>query len=288
MRLSIPVALMGLILVGCSPAPENLATTATTGIETTTTRTPSNEICLSGDLPFRDDGLIAALGEGKGDATSVSQIRWDPSGTCERLTVTFGTGSGAPATTLGPSAVSVISYAGVVRAELPAEVDISAVADTLVEGSLVHSVFVVRDQDGIIFIDIHGVDGIPIRARAFTTTSPAALVIDITRADTAATPVGVTTTGTAVVITPTPGRAQYPAIVNGYVEPGLLAVRVQLIESDNVVVDRSVSVNGYTDTWQSFTSIIEEGPSGSVVLFVGTLDSNKNPLSGAFVSITME
>jgi hypothetical protein len=288
MRLLTAIVVMGLTLVGCSPAPQDFATTATTAAETTTTRAPSNEICLSGDLPFRDEGLVAALGEDEGDATTVSQIRWDPSGTCERLTVIFGTDSGAPATTLGPSAVSVISYAGIVRAELPAEVDTSAVADTLIEGSLVHSVFVVRDQNGIVFIDIQGVDGIPIQARAFTTKSPATLVMDIARADTPATPVGVTTTGSAVVIAPTPGRMQYPAIVSGYVEPGMLAVRVQLLESDNAVVDRSVSVHGYTDTWQSFTSTIDDGPSGDVVLFVGTLDSNKNPLNGAFVSITVE
>jgi hypothetical protein len=264
------------------------ASTTTLAPDTTTTRAPSNEICLSGDLPFVGDGLIAALGDDEGDATSVSQIRWDASGTCERLTVVFGTASGAPATTLGPSAVSVIPFAGIVRAGLPGEVEVSAVADTLLEGSLVRSVFVVRDQDGFIFIDIHGADEIPIEARAFTTTSPATLVIDITRADTQAIPVGITTTGSAVVVTPTPGSAQYPVVVDGYVEPGLLAVRVQLIESDNVVVDRSVSVNGYSDTWQSFTSTIEEGPSGTVVLFVGTLDSNEKPLNGTFVSITME
>ena len=288
MRPSIVIAVMGLVLAACSATSESPGSTTTLAPETTTTRAPSTEICLSGDLPFADDGLVAALGDTEGDATSVSQIRWDPSGSCERLTVSFGTVSGAPAKTLGPSAISVISYAGIVRAGLPAEVEASAVADTLVEGSLVNSVFVVRDEDGFIFIDIHGADEMPIQARAFTTTSPATLVIDITRAETAATPVGVTTTGSAVVITPTPGPEPYPTVVDGYVEPGLLAVRVQLIESEDVVVDRSVSVNGYNDTWQSFTTTIEEGPSGTAVLFVGTLDSNKKPLNGAFVSITME
>jgi len=288
MRLTAVIAMMGLISVGCSAASETPGSTTTLTPDTTTTRAPSNEICLSGDLPFGPDGLIAALGDDEGDATSVSQIRWDPSGTCERLTVAFGSVSDAPATTLGPSAVSVISYAGIVRAGLPAEVEASAVADTLVEGSLVSSVFVVRDQDGFMFIDIHGADEIPIQARAFTTTSPATLVIDITRADTTATPVGVTKSGSVVIISPTPGPAPYPTVVDGYVEPGLLAVRVQVIESDNAVVDRSVSVDGYHDTWQSFTSMIEEGPLGTAVLFVGTLDGNEKPLDGAFVSITME
>ncbi len=282
------IAVMGLILVACSPASQSPATTTTATPDTTTTRAPSNEICLSGDLPFGGDGLIAALGADEGDATSISQIRWDPSASCERVTVVFGTASGAPATTLGPSAVSVISYAGIVRAALPVEVDVSAIADILLEGSLVDSVFVVRDEDGSIFVDVHGAEEIPIEARAFTTTSPATLVIDITRADTTATPVGVTTTDDVVVISPTPGPAPYPIVVDAYVEPGLLAVHVQLIASDIVVVSRSVSVGGYGDTWQSLSSTIEEGPSGTTVLFVGTLDSNEKPGSGAFVSVTME
>jgi len=283
------IAVMGLILVGCAPASESPAsTTSPPPTTTTTTRAPSNEICLSGDLPFSSDGLVAALGGEEGDASAISQIRWDASANCERLTVAFGIASGAPAKTLGPSAVSVIPYAGIVRARFPAEVDQSAIADTLFEGSLVRSVFVVRDKDGLIFLDVHGTDGVPIEARAFTTTSPATLVIDIIRADTAATPVGVTTTNTAVVVTPTPGTASYPIVVDSYVEPGLLAVRVQLIQSEDVLVDRSVSVNGYSDTWQSFTSTIEEGPSGTAVLFVGTLDGNEKPHNGAFVSMTME
>ncbi|GMQ94182.1 MAG: hypothetical protein BMS9Abin12_1666 [Acidimicrobiia bacterium] len=284
------IAVMGLILVGCAPASESLASTTTlpSTTTTTTTREPSSEICLSGDLPFSGDGLVAALGGEEGDASTISQIRWDTSANCERLTVAFGIASGAPATTLGPSAVSVIRYAGIVRVRFPTEVVQSAIAETLFEGSLVSSVFVVRDKDGLIFLDVHGTDEVPIEARAFTTTSPATLVIDITRADTAATPVGVTTTGTAVVVTPTPRTASYPIVVDGYVEPGLPAVRVQLIQSENVLVDRSVSVNGYTDTWQSFTSTIDEGPSGTAVLFVGTLDGNEKPHDGAFVSMTME
>lgn len=288
MRWQVTVALVGVLASGCSPAAEE--PTVTTSVETTTTTTqaPSDEICLSGDLPFSDDGLIAALGDDAGDATTVSRIRWDPSATCERITIAFGTESGAPATTLGPSSVSVIPYAGIVRAQLPEEVTSTAIADTLLEGSLIGAAFALRDPEGLISIDIHGADQVPIEARAFTTTSPATLVIDIIRASTDATPVGVTATRTAVVVTPTSGRSQYPMVVRGYVEPGLLAVRVQIIQSDMAVVDRSIALQGYSDTWQSLSSLIETGPSGTAVLFVGTLDGAETPLNGAFVSIMME
>lgn len=288
MRLRVGLVWAAAVLSACSPAAENAVTTTVPDTTTSSTRPPSDEICLSGDLPFSDDGFVAALGDDAGDATAISQIRWDPSATCERITIMFGTESGAPATTLGPSSVSVISYAGIVRAVLPEEVMSSAIADTLLEGSLIASAFVVRDPDGIMSIDIHGVDEIPIQARAFTTTSPASLVIDVIRADTDAIPIGVTKSHTAVVVAPTPGRSQYALLVRAYVEPGLLAIRVQIIQSDNPVVDRSIALQGYSDTWQSLSSLIETGPSGTAVLFVGTLDTNDRPFEGTSVPITME
>lgn len=288
MRWWTTVAVFGLFAAACSPVVEQPAPTTTLPDVTTTTRQPSDEMCRSGDLPFSGDGLVAALGDEPGDATSISRLRWDSSGSCERVTVVFGSTFGAPAATLGPSSVSVVSFAGIVRATLPSEVTVSGVADTLLEGSLVNAIFVVRDQDGVMFVDIHGAEGVPLEARAFTTTSPATLVIDIARADTAAIPVGVTATDTAVVVLPTPGQASYPIAVGGYVEPGLLSLRIQLTASGSLISDHSIAVPGYTDTWQSYSSIIQEGPSGTAVLFVGILDENDNPGAGALISVTME
>jgi len=103
------IVALGLLVSACSPESEvSLDTTTTTVGITTTSSPPSSELCIAGDLPFGDEGLIAALGEDTGDASSVTEIRWDPSATCERLTINFGAGSGAPAATLGPTGVSVI------------------------------------------------------------------------------------------------------------------------------------------------------------------------------------
>ena len=126
-----------LLISACSPGSQRAIITTTTSLVTTTTRAPSSEICIAGDLPFGDDGLIAALGEDTGDAASLADIRWEPSATCERVTVNFGAASGAPATTLGPTGVSVVPYAGVIRIGLPPEVKVSAIADSLLEGDLV-------------------------------------------------------------------------------------------------------------------------------------------------------
>lgn len=278
---------LGLLLSACSPGPEDTVATTTTVPVTTTTRAPSDEICLAGDLPFGENGLIAALGDDEGDASSLAEIRWDPSGTCERLTVSFGVGSGAPAATLGPTGVSVIPFAGVVRVVLPAEIVGTAIADTLLEGDLIHSAYVFRN-DELLAIDIHAVDGVPIAARAFTTTSPASLVIDVRRAETQAVPVGLTATNTAVVISPTPGPLSYPMVVEGYVAPGLPSFHVQLLDDGEPFIDRSIALAGSPDAWQFFESRVDEGPLGSAVLFVGTVGADNRPDAGALVSITME
>ena len=283
------IILFGLALAisACSPGTEQPGTTTTTPAPTTTTRPPSNEICIAGDLPFGDDGLIAALGEDTGDAASLADIRWEPSATCERITVSFGALSGAPAATLGPTGVSVISYAGIVRIVLPAEVEVSAVADSLLEGDLVQSVYVFRRDDQLA-IDVHAVDDVPIVARAFTTASPASLVIDVARASTDAVPVGVTASHTVVVVNPTPGPGTYPIAVDGYVAPGTTSVHIQLIEDGTLVMDNSIALKGDADAWQSFDIDIDDGPIGSVVVFVGSVDDDDQPDEGAMVSVTVE
>jgi hypothetical protein len=282
------IVALGLLVSACSPESEvSLDTTTTTVGHTTTSCPPSNELCIAGDLPFGDEGLIAALGEDTGDASSVTEIRWDPSATCERLTINFGAGSGAPAATLGPTGVSVIPYAGVVRILLPPEVSTTAIADNLFEGDILHAVYVVRDN-GQLAIDVHAVDGVPITARAFTTTSPASLVVDIQGASTDAIPIGVTAASTVVMVSPTPGTDSYPILVEGYVSPGTSEVHLVLIHDDIFQIGETQILNGETDAWQAFSSMIDDGPVGSIVVFAGSVGDDDQPDEGARVSVTVE
>lgn len=281
------IAGFALVMSACSPGSQEATITTTTSVVTTTTRATSSEICIAGDLPFADAGLIAALGEDTGDAASLADIRWDPSATCERITVSFGSVSGAPATTLGPTGVSVIPYAGVVRIVLPPEVEVSAIADSLLEGDLVRAVYVFR-SDAHLGIDVHALDDVPIVARAFTTASPASLVIDVARASTDAVPVGVTASHTVVVVEPTPGPGSYPIEVDGYVAPGATSAHVQLIADGATLTDQTLALEGDADAWQSLEAAIDDGPIGSVVVFVGSVDDEGRPDSGAMVSVTVE
>jgi hypothetical protein len=181
----------------------------------------------------------------------------------------------------------VIPYAGVVRIALPLEVEVSAIADSLLEGDLVRTVYVFR-RNGQLMIDIHGLDDVPIVARAFTTASPASLVVDVARAPTDAAPVGVTASHAVVVVAPTPGSGTYPIPVEGYVAPGGASVHVQLIADGATLTDQTIALGGDADTWQSFETAIDDGPIGSVVVFVGSVDDEGQPDSGAMVSVTVE
>ena len=278
---------LALVMSACSPGAQEPASTTTAAAPTTSTRAPSNEICIAGDLPFGDAGLIAALGEDTGDAASLADIRWEHSTTCERVTMNFGAASGAPAATVGPAGVSIIPYAGIVRILLPPEVNLSAMADSLLEGDLIRSVHVFGNGDQLA-VDIHAVEDIPIIARAFTTASPASIVVDVARAPTDAVPVGVTATPMVVVINPTPGPGTYPIDVDGYAAPGATSVHVQLLKDDTLILDRAISLRGDTDAWQSFAAAIDDGPIGSVVVFVGSVDAEGQPDQGALVSVTVE
>ncbi len=293
LRWTAPVAI-AFILVACTPS-----TTTTTGRSSTTTTAPATTsstttldaadvaVCLQGDLPFVTDGLAAAVGDERGDATRVSSVRWDGEVGCERVTIAFVNDNGAPAATLGPTAVSLLATTGIVRIALPGEISATAVADTLIEGSLVERVYVVRGVSEGLTIDVHGADATALEVRAFTTTSPATLVVDLKHADGSVVPVGAAISPTAVVTTPVPGPNLYPLRVNGYVAPGLRAVHLQFGEDGDEPLDLAIGLDAYTDAWQAIGVDLVDGPSGHATLFVGTADANGRPIEGATVSLDM-
>lgn len=293
LRLTGPVAIV-FVLAACSPSssitsttPPTPTSTTTTTISTTTTTEADIDLCVQGDLPFTNAGLIAALGEDDGDATQIARIRWDGAGSCERITIAFSNENGAPATTLGPTAVSILEFSGVVRITLPDETTATAVADTLFEGALIDRAFVVRDLADGLTIDIRSAAGVAVAARAFTTTSPSTLVVDVIRNPDIDHSGGAASSDVAVIVTPVPGPNLYPLTVEGYATPGLRSIHLLLGIEDGDSLDLAVALEGYPDAWQAFQMDLPDGPSGHTTLFVGTVDSNGRQLDGASVSLDM-
>ena len=260
---------LAVLSAACAPQGADPSPTTVAPIDTSTTTTaaaPEGPDCLAGDLPFAEQGIAAALDSPGHDATTIGGIRWQPEDGCERVVIEFLADGGSPATRLGPVGVTVAPDSGVVRVSLPEEVEASAIGDSLIDGALVNRIYVVEGiEDGLV-VDVH----LQARAaaRAFTTTSPSRLIIDLR--PTSDVPIGsaADTSGQVVVSSPLPGPGLYPLQVAGYAAPGVDGVRVTLLANGEVALERSVSTATERHLWRSFAMTISDGPSGPVVLHV--------------------
>ena len=274
----IPLALVALALaVAACTTPDSGATTTTVEPSTTTTTTAGDTAaCLAGDMPFVEEGTIAALDSQGRDARAIAGVRWFPLEGCERIEIEFLSESGAPATRIGPVGASMLSDPGIVRVELSDAVVDSAVADTTLNGALVDQWFVIEDAEDGLIVDLHLNERAA--ARAFTTTSPARLVIDLRATGDDQSIAPPTTGGGIVLLSPQPGVGLYPLQVAGYSAPGIDAVRIQLSDPAGVGVDRSISTRSSSHVWHAFSITLSDGPSGAVDLRVGTVGEEGEPI----------
>ncbi len=287
-RLLVGFLILAILAAACTPSGDTPVTTTEPSSTTSTTITGDEDVCRSGDLPYTDSGLIAALGEDDGDATTISSIQWDPHPTCERLALSFASGSTAPAATLGPAAAFLDAPSGVIVVELPAEVDTTALADLVVEGELIDRVYIVRSETGAISVHLHPAANVDIAARAFVTEAPVSLVLDVVPGRIGTRQVTVPTSETVAITSPTEDSTTYPFVVDGYAAPGLGRVDLRLSTSSVVAAERTLSLTAYPDTWQSFSVTIDDGPSGPLELFVGTLGPEGQPDTGVTQRLELE
>lgn len=289
MRFVTVLAAAVLLVTSCSPDSSEVTSTTTMPASTTTSSVApaGTDPCVAGGLAFATDGLVATVGDTESDATRIGAVVWQPSATCERLIIDFTTDTGSPATSLGLSGVSVLSGAGIVRISLADDVRGTAVADLTTDGDLTNRVFVVRDLDDTLSIDIVGAEGVAVGTRAFLQGSPARLIVDLVAAPDAPTPVGAAVSDTAVIPSPLPGPALYPLTVEAYAQPSLRSVRLLIISNDSIAVDRTLALAGASDAWQAISSRLDDGPSGRATVFVGTADANGRPDDGATVIVDL-
>jgi len=275
------------IVIAISACTPSVQESASTTIAATTTTTPSSEtpVCLSGELPFVEQGVVAALDSQGRDARAIAGIRWYALEECERVEIEFLSVAGSPASRIGPVGVSILSDAGIVRVTLSDAIVDSAVADTTLNGSLLDSWYVIEGISDGLAVDLHLAERAG--ARAFTTTSPARLVIDLVPAEEdlpIATPAS---EGGIVLMSPQPGVGLYPLQISGYSGPSIDAVRIRLSDSTAVYVDRSVSTLSPVHVWHAFDVGLADGPSGSLDLFVGTVTEDGEPGSGVEVPLDL-
>jgi len=268
----------------CTPT-EPQSGSPTTVPTTTTTPSADTPSCLTGELPFVEQGVVAALDSPGRDASAIAEVRWHALEGCERVEIEFLSSAGSPASRIGPVGVSMLSDTGIVRVTLSDAIADSAVADTTLNGELLDGWFVVEGISEGLAVDLHLAGRAA--ARAFTTTSPARLVIDLIPAD-EDLPIGtLTSDGGVVLMSPQAGVGLYPLQIAGYSAPGIDAVRIRLSDSTGVFIDRSVSTLSPVHVWHAFDIGLTDGPSGSVDLFVGTVDEDEEPVAGVEVPLDL-
>jgi hypothetical protein len=259
-------------ITGCSylePAPST--TTTTEAVEQTAVATTAPQAtlvagdspCLAGDRPFATSGLISAFGGSDGDATQISAIRWASYPGCEQVVVDFLTADGAPAGRLDPVGVEYDAPSGVIRVSLPADINRSAVADSLVDGELVKRAFVVKTTD-YIAIDVHLAAGRSYALRAYEVDSPSRILIDIKEQPDAQPVLGATVGPTVVVVSPPAGAVDSPLVVAGYVKGSYESVTADLIRTgdEQVVASGSASPVPGQGIWREFRTTLRDIPPG--------------------------
>ncbi len=223
---------------------------------------------MAGDQPFATDGALASgLLEGReGDAEQVAGLSWTAFEGCERLVVELATAGGAPATEPGGVRAELLRAQGIVRLRLDDRVQATAIADRVVERTLVDRIFVVRSLGGNLYIDIHL--GSAVLARASITRSPAAVVVDL-KAGGPELDARPAVSDAAVVVAPTGRKAEYPLLVEGYARTFEATVLLRIRQGNRLEIEDVTSAADYLTTWGEYRFEVMSGPSGNVELFVG-------------------
>jgi hypothetical protein len=229
-------------------------------------------VCATDDPRFAVTGNVGTVDGSGSDAASVAGIRWFATDECDRLEIRFNASSGAPALDPPPAAGVVLRDLGVLRLSLGPDVVETAVLDQLVDSVFIRSVFVVRDPNGSIFIDIHLAAAA--EARLLAASGPAMVIVDFRSAgdDYPSRPV---VTDRVVVIDPTGGEVSVPLTVAGY-QRAVEEILPTLTAADGS--SRQVAASGQgggADTWLSFAYVFADPPAGEVIL---TIDEISLPL----------
>ena len=263
-----------------APAITSTSTTTTTPLDTG----PPQPACVRGEPEFSEDGLVATLGTGAGDAASIGNVRWEIHEGCERVVVDLLTADGAPAGTLGESSVGYRAESGVIRIDLPAVE--TGIADAKIEGGLAQRMFVVRTATGNLAVDIHLGSGVAALVRASEIREPARVVVDIAqRAGDDLQVIAPLVVDNLVLLTPAPGPARYPLNVSGYARTFEANVTARLVVDGSISAAESTTAADWLDAWGEFAVTFETGPPGDVTLLVGEVAAADGHLEGGAIRL---
>lgn len=281
------ILILTIIATACSESEPDTNTTVGGAAGTPPTTVDASGLvapCLVEDSGYVPDGALV-VGDGVGDATTLSAIRWETFSGCDRVEFDFLAASGAPASAVGTSVATLTPNTGVIRIQYPEGVSATGPSDTAIEAELVTASYVVWTREGRLATDLHLSASQPVVFAASSATSPARTIIDLKpgSAD-GVTPTVPLTSETLVLVSPTGGSATYPLRVTGYARAGDGDVVMRYQVAGAVVEERRTPAAGDGSSWGEFTLVIDDGPAGAADLFVGHVTGERE----VGIAVTLE
>jgi hypothetical protein len=278
--------LIALSAVACGGLPTaapstSVATTVPSGPPTTAE--PSVAPCLDDPGSFFSDGPLGSESRNTADAAKITGMALTPYETCEQLIVELAAASGAPATSLGMTTAEFVRRHGVVRVHLDPSVTGTTVSDIVFESALVDRVYVVRDADESLFIDVHLADAAV--ARFTEISSPARLVVDLAPGG----PDIIRAEQTDfIVIMPLDDTLVGPITIEGYGRTFEANVIARARRDGVLIAETFTTSADYLETWGWFELDLEPGATGAIELFVGEDSARDGQEQGVYLAITIE
>lgn len=275
--------LPALVLAGCLGGPESTPPSVSTSLPGTTTtattipvRGGEIPVCATDDPQFVLDGPAGSVGSPQSDAGLLTGIDWFATSECARIQISFSSGEGAPAVEPPETAAVMVRRLGVLRISLGSTVTDSAIFDQVLDLPQVKAAYVVRDQTGAIFVDIH-LDS-PAEVRLTGSSSPAVLNIDLRPAGDPypSTPLA---GGEVVVLEPTTGQVGTPVVVTGYTRPNALIDFALEFESGEQATT-SLQSASETRMWNTFAVFLNTTATGPADLLVDGVPLSRLTVGG--------
>jgi hypothetical protein len=249
------------MVAGCTTLPSGTTETSTSTAPSTTVPSTTAPSC-GGEFSERGELLSFHV---EGDASRISALHTDQNGACEQFVIGFTTEAGAPATSVGNVEVEFLRDIGVIRIALP-DITNTSITDGVFESTLIDRAYVVRGQDGSLYVDAHL--SAPSMARAEIVQSPARVVVQLEPGG-QELPAPAPRSDLVVLLTPRQSEVAYPLTVSGYSRTFEANVVMRILQGGSIAAEQVATATDYLEAWGEFSSVFESGPKGTVQLVVG-------------------
>lgn len=285
MRRVLISSLIVLSTAACGSLPTTASSTTSTSDsppDTTTTTAPPAAPCLEAGEGFFGDGPLGTTSGEPGDAATVTGVQLSTYEDCERLTVELAATSGAPATSVGSTNAEFIRKHGLVRIHLDSPIDSTTLSDVVFESELVDRVYVVRDSNGSLFIDVHLAAAAV--ARLSEISGPARIAIDLASGG---SEIQSPELSDFIVVMPLDEPLASPVTITGYGRTFEANVILRARIGSEIVGESFTTAADYLETWGWFELDLPPEVAGEIELFIGEDSARDGEEQGVRLEVTV-